>query len=190
MNDLLTPLLGPPIPGLATQAELVSAAEEAALIAAIDGSGLTPFRFQRWEGKRLTASFGWVFDFETGRLDRGAPMPEWLLPVRARAARFAGLAPDALAHALLIRYDPGAGIGWHRDRPQFDEVIGLSLGAPAVLRFRQRQGSRFARVSLPLTPRAAYLLRGEARQDWEHGIAPQDATRWSITFRSLRGEFG
>lgn len=188
MIDLLTPISGPPIPGLATADDLVSPAEEAALIAQIDRAGLTPFRFQQWEGKRLTASFGWVFDFETARLDRGQPIPDWLLPVRARAARFAGLAPNALAHALVIRYDPGAGIGWHRDRPQFDQVVGLSLGAPAVMRFRRRQGSRFERVGLPLAPRAAYLLSGEARHDWEHSIAPQEGSRWSITFRSLRGE--
>jgi alkylated DNA repair dioxygenase AlkB len=86
---------------------------------------------------------------------------------------------------LLTRYDPGAGIGWHRDRPVFDHVVGVSLGAPAVLRLRRRTESGFERRALPLPPRSAYHLTGEARYGWEHSIAPIAATRWSVTFRSL-----
>jgi alkylated DNA repair dioxygenase AlkB len=87
--------------------------------------------------------------------------------------------------ALLIRYDPGAGIGWHRDRPIFEHVIGISLGVPAEMRFRKRLETGFQRVSMPLPPRSIYHLEGEARHLWEHGIAEMAQTRWSITFRSL-----
>jgi alkylated DNA repair dioxygenase AlkB len=45
---------------------------------------------------------------------------------------------DDLVQALLIRYDPGASIGWHRDRPVFEHVVGISLGADARLRLRRR----------------------------------------------------
>jgi alkylated DNA repair dioxygenase AlkB len=112
-------------------------------------------------------------------------MPEWLLPLRQKAAAFAGLNPDELLQALLIRYDPGAGIGWHRDRPVFEHVIGVSLGAPATLRFRRRHADGFDRASVFLPPRSVYHLTGEARHDWEHSIADMEVTRWSITFRSL-----
>ncbi|WP_380787146.1 alpha-ketoglutarate-dependent dioxygenase AlkB [Sphingomonas sp. R86521] len=172
-------------PHVATRADIIDVAEEAALIAAIDATEPTPFRFQGWLGKRLTTSFGWSYDFERGTMARGAPVPEVLLPVRARAAAFAGLDPDALEQALLIRYDPGAGIGWHRDRPQFEHVVGISLGSPATLRLRRRRETGFDRATLPLVPRSAYHLTGEARHDWEHSVAPMDAPRWSITFRSL-----
>lgn len=175
----------PPLAGLAVAADLVSAEEERALIAAIDATGPTPFRFQGWLGKRLTTSFGWSYDFDRGRLAEAAPIPDFLLPVRARAAAFAGLEAEALVQALLIRYDPGAGIGWHRDRPQFEHVVGISLGAPATMRFRRRREGGFDRAALPLAPRSAYHLSGEARHAWEHSIAPTAATRWSITFRSL-----
>ena len=114
------------------------------------------------------------------------PIPGWLKPLQACAAAFAGLEADDLAHVLLIRYDPGAGIGWHRDRPVFEHVVGVSLGAPAVMRFRRRAERGFERRSLPLPPRAAYHLSGEARHGWEHSIAPIEETRWSVTFRSLR----
>jgi alkylated DNA repair dioxygenase AlkB len=114
------------------------------------------------------------------------PIPESLLPVRARVADWAGLAADALPHVLLIRYDPGAGIGWHRDRPAFDQVIGISLGAAVTMRFRRHAASGFERRTVPLAPRSAYRLTGEVRSEWEHSIAAMERARWSITFRSLR----
>jgi DNA oxidative demethylase len=86
---------------------------------------------------------------------------------------------------LIIRYDPGAGIGWHRDRPMFEHVLGISLGAPVVMRFRRRRPGGFDRVSALLPPRSIYHLTGEARHEWEHSIAGMTMTRWSITFRSL-----
>lgn len=173
-------------PGLATDRDILSPDEEAALIAAIDSSPLEPFRFHGWTGKRLTHSYGWRYDFDQARFAETDPIPNWLLPLRARAAAFAGLPEDALPHALLIRYDPGAGIGWHRDRSVFDQVIGVSLGASALMRFRRRTERGFERRSLNLPPRSAYLLSGEIRYGWEHSIAPISETRWSITFRSLR----
>jgi len=176
------------LPGLSTASDLVTPEEERALIAAIDAMDLSPFRFQGWEGKRLTASFGWTYDFDAGRLGQGEPLPSWLLPFRDRAARFAGLPAEALVQALLIRYGPGAGIGWHKDRPVFEHVVGLSLGAAAVMRFRRRCGERFERANLSLEPRGAYHLTDEARHDWEHSIAEMNRPRWSLTFRSLAAQ--
>jgi alkylated DNA repair dioxygenase AlkB len=178
------------IPGLRTCDELVDAAEEAELVAHIATLNLNPFRFQGFTGKRLTTSFGLAFDFETSSITRAEPIPDWLGPLRRRAAEFAGLPSEELVQALVIRYDPGAGIGWHRDRPQFDQVVGVSLGAPATLAFRRRTSTGFRRVKLPLAPRSAYHLTGEARSAWEHGISAHDALRLSITFRSLRAHVG
>src|SRR3546814_5717684 len=96
-----------------------------ALIAGIEAAGLTPFQFQQWEGKRLTRSFGWTYDFQTGRFAPGEPIPFWLDAIRSRAARFAGIDPDTLEQALVIQYGIGAGIGWHKDRPVFEHVIGV-----------------------------------------------------------------
>jgi alkylated DNA repair protein (DNA oxidative demethylase) len=182
MRDLFdVPLL----PGLSATNGFVTPAEERAMIAAINATDLSPFRFQGWTGKRLTASFGWTYDFESGRMSQGDPLPEWLLPFRDRAERFAGLSAGELVQALLIRYGPSAGIGWHKDRPTFEHVVGISLGAAAVMRFRRRRPARFERANLPLEPRGAYHLSGEARHEWEHSIAEMDQPRWSVTFRSL-----
>ena len=177
----------PILPGLSLGHDIVTAAEARALTERIDDAGLSPFRFQQWTGKRVTRSYGWSYDFEHGRLEPADPIPDWLLPLRTRAAMFADLDPDALVQALVIRYDPGAGIGWHRDRPVFEDIVGISLGAPAVMRFRRpAAGGRFERTSAPLPPRSIYRLGGEARNDWEHSIVEMDACRWSVTFRSAR----
>ena len=173
-------------PGMTYRPDIITPDEEAALLAELSGVAVAPFRFQGWTGKRLTASFGWTYDFDTARFAESAPIPDFLLPVRERAAAFAKLAPQALVQALVIRYDPGAGIGWHRDRPVFEHVVGVSLGAPTVLRLRRRLNKGFERASVPLAPRSIYHLSGPARHDWEHGIAAHDALRWSVTFRSLK----
>lgn len=174
-----------PLPGLSLATDFVSATEEAALTQAIDGTNLSPFRFQGWLGKRLTSSFGSGYDFDAGRLAVTEPIPAWLDPVRKRAARFAGLGPDELTQVLLIRYDPGAGIGWHRDRPAYEHVVGISLGVPAAMRFRRRTPGGFERVTVELPRRSIYHLSGDARHVWEHSIAELAETRWSVTFRSL-----
>lgn len=173
------------VPGFDYRDDSVSSAEELALIAGVDSAPLAPFRFQGWLGKRLTASFGWRYDFEDASFRETAAIPDWLLPLRDRAAAFAGLAPDELVQALVTRYDPGAGIGWHRDRPLFEHVIGISLGNPATMRLRRRRPGGFDRFSAPLAPRSIYHLSGEARHEWEHSIAPMQVPRRSITFRSL-----
>ena len=175
------------IPGLRIQTEFVEAAEECALIAHIDAETLEPFRYQQWTGKRLAKSFGWHYDFQTGSVSRAEAIPEWLLPLRARAAQFAGLAAADFEQALLLKYGPGAGISWHKDRPLFEHVVGISLGAFVNMRFRRKEGKRWQRVQVPLEPRSLYQLADEARNEWEHSIVEMDdATRYSITFRTLR----
>jgi alkylated DNA repair dioxygenase AlkB len=173
------------LPGLRFQNDFLSKDEEENLIWQIDGEDLSPFRFQRWTGKRLTRTFGWRYDYENGSFGKADPIPEFLNPVRERAAEFAGIDPMELEQALLIHYDVGAGIGWHLDRPVFEHVIGISLGSPAPMRFRKKIEKGFARGSVPLPPRSIYLLSGEARHDWEHSIDRLTAPRWSITFRTL-----
>ncbi|CAN5501457.1 alpha-ketoglutarate-dependent dioxygenase AlkB [soil metagenome] len=179
-------LFGAPLlPGLSARENFLSASEEADLIQRIDAQQLTPFKFQGWLGKRLTSSFGFHYDFERGQFGATDPIPDWLTPIKTRAAAFVGLPDDALVQALLIRYDPGAGIGWHKDRPVFEHVVGISLGVPATMRFRRRRDGGFDRATAPLAPRSIYHLTGKARHDWEHSIAEMEQTRWSITFRSF-----
>lgn len=171
--------------GLRYAPDFLSAAEEAELARRMGELPFRPFEFHGFTGKRETVSFGWSYRFDGSGLAEAPPMPEWLLPVRERAARFAGAETGALEHALLIKYGEGAGLGWHRDRPVFGDVIGISLLSPAPLRFRRKAGGRWERFTLPAEPRSIYLLRGAARSEWEHSLTPVAALRYSITFRTL-----
>lgn len=144
------------------------------------------FDFQGYKGFRRIVSYGWRYDFSAGRLDAAEPIPDWLLPVRDVAAGFARSPAEAFQQVLVTEYAPGAGIGWHRDRPQFDKVIGLSLLEACVMRFRRRRPDGFDRMSAPLRPNSIYLLDGPARTEWEHSLTPMERLRYSITFRSFR----
>ena len=171
--------------GMRCATDIISTDEERALLKELPALPLKEFEFRGFLGKRRTVSFGWHYDFNGGGLGQAGKLPEFLLPVRARAARFADLAPEALEHALLIEYRPGASIGWHRDRQAFDDVIGISLLAPCTFRLRRKAGPKWERRTFTAAPRSAYLLRGPSRTEWEHSIPPLDALRYSITFRSL-----
>jgi alkylated DNA repair dioxygenase AlkB len=171
--------------GLAYAADFLGEAEEAALAGRMDALDFRPFEFHGFLGKRQTVSFGWSYRFDGSGLGEAPPIPLWLHPVRARAAAFAGLAADQLEHALLIKYEAGAGLGWHRDRPVFGDVIGISLLSPAPLRFRRRDGTKWRRFTLAAAPRSIYLLRGPSRTEWEHSLVPVAELRYSITFRTL-----
>jgi alkylated DNA repair dioxygenase AlkB len=172
--------------GMRYATDVITRQEEETLLNALSSLPFKEFEFHGFLGKRRVISFGWHYDFNGGGLRQTEELPEFLLPVRERAARFAGLAPVALEHALLLDYPPGAAIGWHKDRPAFGDVIGISLLAPCTFRLRRKIGSTWERRSIAAEPRSAYLLRGAARNEWEHSIPPVDTRRYSITFRTLR----
>lgn len=174
-----------PLPaGFRYEDAVVSPQDEAALIARFLTLPFAPFDFRGFKGARQTVSFGSRYDFTHGQVRQATPLPDWLQPLTARAAAFAGMSEDLLVQALITEYPPGAGIGWHRDRPEYGKVIGLSFASACILRLRRREGDRWRREAAPLQPRSAYLLDGEARLAWQHSIAPGSRLRYSVTFRT------
>lgn len=172
--------------GLLYQPEAIDADHEAALSQDIGALPFRRFQFQGYEGHRRVVSFGWAYDFARQILEPAAPIPDFLLPLRSRVAALAGREAEDFQQALVIEYAPGAGIGWHRDRPQFDVVAGVSLLSSCPLRFRRKAGERFERATLRPAPGSAYVLTGPAREVWEHSIPPVEALRYSVTFRTFR----
>jgi alkylated DNA repair dioxygenase AlkB len=188
--------------GLAYAPDSISPEEESAFAGRIAALPLRRFQFHGFEGNRRTISFGYHYAFDGTGLKRADPIPEWLRGARERAGALAGLPWDAFEHVLLIEYAPGAGIGWHRDRPVFGDVVGISLLAPARLRFRRKAlpsgvegpvlsrveggGNGWERAALQAEPRSAYLLRGPARTEWEHSLPAMAELRYSITLRTLK----
>lgn len=173
--------------GLVYQPDLLTAAEEAAALAGIASLELREAQYKEFTAKRRVASFGAGYDFDANELTPAPVMAPFLLPLRAKAAAWAGIAAEELGYALVAEYRPGTQLGWHRDVPQFEKVVGLSLAGTARMRLRRFPPRPRAPIfTLDLAPRSAYVLQAEARWGWQHSIAPTPELRYSITFRTRR----
>jgi alkylated DNA repair dioxygenase AlkB len=175
-----------PPAGLVYREAFVSEAEEQALLGVLASLEFHEIRIRGQAARRTARHYGLGYDYERRTPQPGEPVPEWLLPLRERSAELAGAAGDELVEALVHRYPPGAGIGWHRDAPAFGIVVGVSLGSACRLRFRRGRPRERTTAELELAPRSGYVLAGDARWHWEHGIPPTRELRYSVTFRTLR----
>jgi alkylated DNA repair dioxygenase AlkB len=173
--------------GLRYTPEFISAALERELIEQVSALPLQPFQFGAFEGKRRVASFGFRYDYTLKRLQPAEPIPEWLRPLIAEVEAYGGPSTQ-IAQVLCTEYDVGVGIGWHRDKPHFDRIFGLSLGSPCKFRFRRAAGGKWQRYTLDAASRSLYLISGESRRVWEHSIPAVEAPRYSITFRTMVGK--
>ncbi len=193
------PIVASELEGFRYTASFISPSQEKALIARFRELPFKEFEFHGYLGKRRVVSFGWQYDYSESKLRKADAIPDYLLEIRQRAGSFARRKPEAFQQVLVTEYSAGAGIGWHRDRPVFGEVVGISLLSPCVLRFRRKlvaspqQSSRKAsqrweRVSVATAPRSAYHLSGSARSEWEHSILRVAELRYAITFRTMRDD--
>jgi alkylated DNA repair dioxygenase AlkB len=175
--------------GFAYRPDVISADEEEHLLAEIARLAFQEFQFHGFEGKRRVVSFGWRYDFSEHRALPADPIPPFLHETCRNVRDAAGFEFGDLQQVLVTEYSPGAPIGWHKDRPVFGNVMGISLRSPCTFRLRKPAADKkWQRVSLRLEPRSAYLLAADARWKWEHSIPPVEALRYSITFRSVRAE--
>ena len=173
------PARAPVVAGFDYWADVLSAPEQAALVAALQTLSFKPYEHLDYLDHRRIAAFD--------REGDGAGWPGCLSDLMARLADRLDLDGAAFVQVLVNEYAPGAGIGWHRDRPVYGEILGLSLLAPCVMRLRRREGAGFLRRNAPLACGSVYRLSGEARAAWEHSITPMTALRYSVTFRTLAG---
>jgi alkylated DNA repair dioxygenase AlkB len=178
-----------PIAGWQYRPDFIDAAEEIALLGHIADLALHEARYKSHTARRRIASFGSQYDFDANELQPAAALPEFLLPLRERAAQWAGVDPGDFASALVAEYRPGTPLGWHRDVPDYETVFGLSLASECRMRFRRYpplQPKKADVLAVTLAPRSAYLLQGIARWGWQHSIAATPALRYSITLRTRR----
>jgi len=174
-----------PLPeGLRYSAEFIAPALERELISHVSALPLQPFQFGAFEGKRRVASFGFRYDYTLQRLQPAEPIPEWLLPLVEKVEADGGPSTQ-IAQVLCTEYEVGVGIGWHRDKRQFDRIFGLSLGSSCKFRFRRAAGEKWQRYTVETAPRSLYMMSGESRSVWEHSIPAVEAPRNSITFRTM-----
>ena len=172
--------------GLRYQPGFVDEATEAELVAHLAQLPLKPFQFGAFEGKRRVASFGFRYDYTLKQLQQATPIPGWLGPLIGSVEQFGALPVGSVQQILCTEYDAGVGIGWHRDKPHFDQVFGLSLAASCKFRFRRRAGDKWQRFTLTAEPCSLYMMSGASRQVWEHSIPAVEQRRYSITFRTMK----
>jgi alkylated DNA repair dioxygenase AlkB len=172
--------------GFAYQPDLIGGEEERDLVRRFADLDFQPYEHLGYLGNRRIVRFGWRRDDKGGMVETGQALPNFLHPLLGKVAAFTGLARETFRHALITEYAPGAGIGWHRDRPPAVAIAGVSLLSPCSFRLRRRTGERWDRASIQAAPRSAYLMSGPARSDWQHSIPPVQALRYSVTFRTVR----
>jgi alkylated DNA repair dioxygenase AlkB len=171
--------------GLSYVPGFITEPEERALLDGIAGLDLREAQYKEYTAKRRVASFGAGYDFTENELTPAPRIAAFLLPLRAKLAAWLRIPAEDFGYALVSEYRPGTELGWHRDVPHFEVVAGVSLASAATMRFRQFPPRRNGRVfTLELAPRSAYVLRGDARWKWQHGIVATPALRYSITFRT------
>ena len=171
--------------------EIISHSEEQLLVRAIEQLDFTAVKMRDVVAKRRVAHFGRSYEYETAALGSAPPVPEFLLPLRQRVAEFAERDPEEFAEVLVTDYPPGAPIGWHRDAPAFDMIVGVSLLSECTMKFRpwpveKLPSKRTKPLNQILEPRSAYILSGPSRNRWQHHIPAGKERRLSITFRTLR----
>ena len=171
--------------GFRYQENILSDEEEASLVASLDTLQLKPFAFHGHLGNRRVTSFGLGYDYARRMVEPADALPLFLTELRKKAAAFAGRSIEEFQQAGVNQYPPGAGIGWHKDKPQFGAIVGISLLAPATLRLRRASGKSWIRRSHELKPRSIYLLDGEARKEWEHSVPPVSCLRYALMFRTV-----
>lgn len=178
----------PEIPGFSLRLDYVSPEQETELIARVDeGPWETDWRrriqqyglgYASGQGKQAT----WIRD-----------LPDWLIPLAQRVGQDAGFArfPE---NSVINEYIPPLGIGPHRDYSSFGPTVAcVSLGSDIVVDFSHPE--RGLRVPVSVPARSLWVITGEARSEWRHGIASRLADtvdgerrprgrRISITFRT------
>lgn len=140
--------------GFGYREEFITSAEQDELVEQIATFPFKEFEFQGYKGKRRIVSFGWQYDFNQGKLHKAGEIPGFLRELSRRISVF-GFDPDNLQHVLVTEYAPGAGIGWHKDRPVFEDIVGLSLLSPCTFRLRRKVGMKWERKSFEMQPRSA-----------------------------------
>lgn len=175
--------------GLKYQADFITIEEEQALL---DIIGALPFRhsqYRQYTARRRTVNYGAGYDFQHQLRTPAPDFPGFLADLRLRAARWLGIGPDAFVQALISEYQPGTPLGWHRDVPDYETIVAVSLVSACRIRFRRYPWNPLERgdiFAIEPQPRSAYSLSGDARWKWQHSVPAVKTLRYSITLRTLR----
>ena len=183
-----------PLPeGFVYEPDFISQEEEQALLTHLESLPYAEIRMHGVVAKRRAAHFGVDYEYNSAAIAPGVAIPDYLLPLREKIGIFAGRKAEEFAEVLVTEYPAGAGIGWHRDAPAFEIVVGVSLLAECAMQFRPwpldaSNGVRRKPMAVVLERCSAYIIRGPSRTSWQHHIPTTRSRRISLTFRTVRPE--
>lgn len=191
-NPTITPPDVPAIAGLRYIRDFIDQQKHDELLCQIDASPwLTDL-------KRRVQHYGYKYDYKSRSVNysmRIGPLPQWAeeLADILCERRLTLERPDQV---IVNEYRPGQGIASHVDCvPCFtDTIISLSLGSPCVMEFTNKETGQV--LPLLVEPRSLFIMQGEARFAWMHGIPArktdkyqgrtiQRGRRVSLTFRKV-----
>jgi alkylated DNA repair dioxygenase AlkB len=181
--------------GLVYQPEFITREEEKILLGAISPLPFREARFQQYFARRRVVHFhpagtAEAYDESDDGAFSSGPLPPLFVELMHKVAKWLAVDPATFIHALVSEYRAGTPIGWHRDKPAYGIVVGLSLAGWGRMRFRplDQRAPRNALVLLELAPRSVYVMRGPIRWQWQHSMLPTKALRYSVTFRTRAEE--
>ena len=169
--------------------DFITQQEESELLKEIEKLNLHTFIFQGYSAKRKVASFGFDWNFETRTLSKGVEIPSVFTPLIKRVASFIQKDESTIAELLVTEYPIDSVINWHRDAPPFDIIAGISLLSDCRFKLKPHEKAKQTKAStitIPVKRRSIYVLKGEARENWQHSISPVKERRVSITVRTLK----
>ena len=175
------------------QSGFISTAEEKALIDAIDR--------QCWakDLKRRVQHYGYRYDYQERKAagdDKTGELPDWVsfLCDRLVDRKIFDSRPQQL---IVNEYEPGQGIAPHTDRDCFGPVVAsVSVGSDCIMDIYRKSKVKETAFKVVLERCSLLVLRGAARDQWQHGIRPNKADlqnghriprerRLSLTFRTM-----
>lgn len=181
--------LQPDLPaGFIYEPNFITVEEEKLLVELIQTYPLKNMIFQGFEAKRKVLSFGYDYNFGSRKLLNADPIPAEFNFIIKKVATYLSVEQSEFAKLLLTQYETGTVINWHRDSPPYELIAGISLASDCTFKLRpydKARQNRAAVKSFTVARRSLYIMKNEARYDWEHSITPVKNLRYSITMRTL-----
>ena len=145
---------------------------------------------------RRVIHYGWRYDYRSKAITPDmeiGPLPAEIddLAVALFEDEHFDRVPDQV---IVNEYLPGQGIAMHTDHPDFGPTVAtMSLGDAWTMEFRDPKSNE--QRSHLLEVGSILILSGEARHQWQHGIAKRKTEpdgrkrqrRVSLTFRTVDG---
>jgi alkylated DNA repair dioxygenase AlkB len=175
--------------GLSYREEFITRDEEQLLIETIRTLTLAEAKYRQYTARRRTINYGAAYDFQQHKATPAPELPAFLDGLRERAAGWTGVSPGEFVQALIAEYQPGTPLGWHRDVPDYEIIVAISLASSCRIRFRRYPWNRAEKkdiVTIEPARRSAYVLRDDARWKWQHSVPAVKELRYSITLRTPR----